>query len=67
MRGIGDIGAIPDEDWMHLQDYEEKLHLMIENIPLIAVCAYPIHRCALADTQQIIRSHHQPLFISLAS
>lgn len=67
VRGIGDVGAIPDEDWMSLHDYEEKLHGMIADVPLIAVCAYPIHRCSIADTKHVIESHHQPLFISMAS
>ncbi len=67
VRGIGDIGAIPDEDWVLLHEYEEKIHSMISSIPLIAVCAYPIHRCSMADTRKVIESHHQPLFVSMAS
>lgn len=62
VRGIGDAGSIPDDDWGSLHDYEEKLHLMIENVPLIAVCAYPIQRCSITDTKHVIESHHQPLF-----
>ena len=67
VRGIGDVGAIPDEDWMSVHDYEDKLHSQMGQIPLIAVCAYPIHRCSIADTKQVIENHHQPLFISMAS
>ena len=52
---------------MFLHEYEDKLHSMMDNMPLIAVCAYPIHRCSIADTKQVIESHHQPLSISLAS
>ncbi len=67
VRGIGDVGAIPDEDWMSLWEYEEKLHSMMLQTPLIAVCAYPIQRCSIADTHRIIESHHQPLAVGLAS
>ncbi len=67
VRGIGDVGSIPDEDWMQLHDYEEKLHAMIDKVPLIAVCAYPIQRCSIADTKHVIESHHQPLFMGMAS
>ncbi len=67
VRGIGDAGSVPDEDWVQFHEYEEKLHSMITNIPLIAVCAYPIQRCSLADTKHVIESHHQPLYISMAS
>ena len=68
VRGIGDIGSIPDEDWLRVHEYEDKLHTMMGGqIPLIAVCAYPIKRCSIADTKHVIESHHQPLFISMAS
>lgn len=67
VRGIGDVAAIPDDDWMQLWEYEARLHSMIESIPLIAVCAYPIHRCSIADTKKVIELHHQPLSVSLAS
>lgn len=67
VRGMGDVGSIPDEDWMQVHDYEDKLHGMMDTIPLIAVCAYPIHRCSIADTKHVIESHHQPLFMGMAS
>lgn len=67
VRGIGDVGAIPDEDWMQLWEYEARLHSMIQSVPIIAVCAYPIHRCSIADTQKVIQHHHQPLSVGLAS
>jgi len=66
-RGIGDAGSIPDEDWGLFHEYEQKINHTIQTIPLIAVCAYPIHRCSIADTKHVIESHHQPLFISMAS
>lgn len=67
VRAIGDLGAIPDEDWMALHEYEHQLHHNLEGIPLIAVCAYPIQRCSIADTRKVIENHHQPLFVSMAS
>ena len=67
VRGMGDLGIIPDEDWELLHQYEHKIQSMIEGIPFIAVCAYPIHRCSVSDTKKVIEVHHQPLFISMAS
>ncbi len=67
VRGIGDVGAIPDEDWLAVHEYEDRLHAKMDKAPLIAVCAYPIQRCSIADTKQVITSHHQPLYISMAS
>lgn len=67
MRAIADMGSIPDEDWMELHAYEHKLHRTLEGVPLIAVCAYPIQRCSIADTRKVIEHHHQPLFSGMAS
>ena len=67
VRAIGDMGSIPDEDWLSVHDYEDQLHSQMGQAPLIAVCAYPIHRCSIADTQNVIQSHHQPLYASMAS
>jgi hypothetical protein len=67
VRGLGDMGAIPDDDWMKVWEYETKLHTILQGLPLIAVCAYPILRCSIADTRRVIQLHHEPLAISLAS
>lgn len=68
VRGIGDVGAVPDEDWMYVHEYEERFHSQVKSIPIIAVCAYPIHRCTMGDTKRVIENHHQPLFTaSIAS
>lgn len=57
LRGCGDSGAIPHEDWSEVFDYEVKMHEWIKAHPVIALCTYPITRCNLSDTRKVVTCH----------
>ncbi len=60
--GVGDAGWLEVEDWLKFQNYEEKVHGLIRDFGKItAVCAYPIQRCSLTQTKDVL-THHDGVF-----
>jgi len=57
LRGAGDAGAIPHEDWPLLHSYEEKIDEFIHRFQAIGLCAYPIFECSITDTRHVLERH----------
>ena len=62
VRGVGDAGWLEKKDWVPFQEYEERAHQLIQNFGKItAICAYPIQRCSLTQTKDVL-IHHDSVF-----
>ena len=64
-RGAGDLGWLEAEDWFEFQAYEEKIHEWIQNLQIVAICAYPIQSCSLTQTQDVMSRHHSVFLTKL--
>lgn len=62
-RGAADLGWLAEKDWEKFQAYEEKVHEWIRTVEVTTLCAYPIHRCSLTQTNDIL-VHHDSVFLS---
>lgn len=61
LRGCGDAGAIPHEDWSKLPAYEIKIEGFVRQCGIIALCAYPILECSISDTRSVLEHHDSVL------
>lgn len=61
LRGAGDAGAIPQQDWPLLHQYECQMGPWISENAVIGLCAYPIAQCTLAMTKGILETHDDVL------
>ncbi len=61
LRGAGDAGVIPREDWGSLEAYEKNIDLFVKSMPVIGLCAYPILDCSLKETRMVIDCHDDVL------
>lgn len=57
LRITGDATAIPKEKWNNLHAYESKISAILEDLPVIGLCTYPILSCTLQDTRCVIENH----------
>ena len=57
-RGVGDAGWVENSEWFKFQSYEEKIHRWISDLQITVICAYPIQRCSITQTQDVLDSHH---------
>ena len=62
-RGVSDLAWLDTPDWFKFQSYEEKIHARLQDFQMTAICAYPIQRCTLTQTQDIL-SRHDSVFLS---
>ena len=62
-REVGDLGWLEGSDWGEFQSYEKKTHQWIQKLRMIAICAYPIHHCSVAQAKDIL-DHHDRIFQS---
>ena len=60
-RGVGDTGWLEMTDWFKFQSYEEKTHEWLQDFTMTVICAYPIQRCSLTQTKDIL-AHHDGVF-----
>lgn len=56
-RAIGDAGWVEPDDWFAFQIYEKKAHEWLHHHPVTALCAYPIERCTLTQTHDVVGAH----------
>lgn len=61
VRGAGDVGVLPKEDWPKLEAYEKKIHELVKGAPIIGLCAYPILDCSLRETRMVLDCHDDVL------
>lgn len=61
IRGSGDAGAIPHEEWSKLPSYEIKIEGFVRQCGIIALCAYPILECSISDTRSVLEHHDSVL------
>lgn len=57
LRVTGDAGAVPKRDWERLHRYEDKVGKLVNQSQIIALCAYPILECSIADTRSVLEKH----------
>lgn len=62
-RGVGDLGWLEAQDWLEFQSFEEKIHEWLQNLKMVAICAYPIQSRSLTQTQDVV-SHHHGVFLT---
>lgn len=63
-RCAGDIGWLEGRDWVKFQAYEAKIHEQIQALQqIVCLCAYPIHRCSLTQTKDVLE-HHDGVFLT---
>ena len=62
-RGVNDLAWLDTPEWLKFQSYEEKIHARLGDFQMTAICAYPIQRCTLTQTQDIL-THHDRVFLS---
>ena len=62
-RGVADLAWLNTPDWLHFQSYEEQVHKRLQDFRMTVICAYPIHRCSLTQTQDIL-NHHDSVFLT---
>ena len=62
-RAVGDTAWLQERDWLKFQSYEKKSHEWIQSIRFAAICAYPIDRCSLGQTKDIV-DNHDSVFLS---
>lgn len=56
-RVCGDAATIPKEEWHCFHEYESKINGLLNGLPLIGLCTYPILQCSLEDTRRVIVNH----------
>lgn len=56
-RGIADLGWLEEQDWERFQNYEKEIHDVIQGMPAIGLCAYPIQHCTLTQTKEVLECH----------
>ena len=56
-RFVGDAGWFESRDWPKLRAFETKAHQVLKRLPVAALCAYPVVRCTLVQTKDIVESH----------
>ncbi len=56
-RAVADSGWLVAEDWSPFQSYEEKAHHLIQDLRITAVCCYPIQRCTVTQTRDVLLAH----------
>ena len=62
-RGVTDLAWLEPPDWLSFHSYEKKIHDRLQDFQMTVICAYPIQRCTLTQTQDIL-SHHDSVFLS---
>lgn len=62
-RGVSDLAWLDIPEWLKFQSYEGKIHTQLQSFQMTAICAYPIQRCTLTQTQDIL-AHHDNVFLS---
>jgi PAS domain S-box-containing protein len=58
MRGVGDQSWLGAGDWRVFSNFEEKLHALIANRPVILLCTYPLAAHGAADILDSACAHH---------
>ena len=56
-RASGDVGAIVPEDRIRFSAYERKVHPLIKERSLTALCAYPLYDCNLPQIKSVVDCH----------
>ena len=62
-RAVGDLDWLADGDWFKFQRFEAKAHTWIQTLRFTAICAYPIQKCSLTKTKDVL-DHHDSVFLS---
>lgn len=62
-RIVGDAGWIDPHHWPSLRSHEMKIHEWLRTVPVTALCAYPIRRCTLTQTKDVL-DHHDGVFLT---
>lgn len=57
-RGAGDGAWYEERDWPKIRAYEKKVHEWIPLHNVSTVCAYPISRCSITQTKDVLDHHH---------
>jgi len=56
-RTVADLGWLAAEDWSPFQSYEEKAHRLIQDLRITAICCFPIQRCTVTQTRDVLLAH----------
>lgn len=57
VRIAGDVGWLPDDLWESFVEYETSIGIALADLPLTALCTYPLGTCNGNDLVDVIATH----------